>query len=82
MTRNFVKHYTIRIPKNKILELRFGQLIYNAICCGEKGIWLDKERIADILFNIENEELQTIIDNFIEEYKDAVIPSVKQNEKT
>lgn len=54
----------LKIPKNKIGGERFGQLIYNAIRKSYRIPTIDRD-IADRLFNIENEELQRVIDNYV-----------------
>ena len=52
------------IPKEKIYGQRFGQLLYNAVRNEKQGIWMDKEAIADILFNVENEDLERTLKKY------------------
>lgn len=59
----------LTIPKYKINGERIGQLIYNAI----KKRWLEKhgnfddEILADNLWSYENDELQEVIDEYLNE---------------
>lgn len=59
----------MKIPKEKINGERFGQFIYNVIRYNhKKSIYFNKEAIADILFNIENDKLQKIINKYLKKY--------------
>lgn len=54
------------IPKNKIAEMRAGQLIWNALA------WKfghDNLVVSDKLFFIENDKLKEIIRDFIKYYE-------------
>jgi hypothetical protein len=60
----------MKIPKEKILGLRYGQLLVGVIdkLIDHREI-LHAETLVDKLFVIENLDLQKAIDEFLEEYK-------------
>jgi hypothetical protein len=62
------------IPENKIMGLRFGQLIYNAIYqdLQRKRKHIDKITIIDSLYEISGKRLAQIIEDFLEEFSDRL----------
>jgi len=70
----------ITIPKEKILGLRYGQLLVGVI---DKLIdhreLLHAETLVDKLFVIENSDLQKAIDEFLKEYANDTTKTKKQD---
>ena len=61
----------ITIPKEKILGLRYGELIISVIqSIRERKLESDKpDKICGELYFIENSDLQKAIDEFLKEYE-------------
>lgn len=60
------------IPKDKIKGMRFGQIIYNAIMKGFVDATHDgasNAALADILFDIENDGLESLVKSYLKELK-------------
>jgi hypothetical protein len=54
------------IPKNKISDMRLGQLIWNAMA---HAYGHDDEMVGHRLFFVENDELEKMVQDFLKYYK-------------